>query len=94
MLFLGAMPGEEMPTVHREAGFRFFFVMADVSAEEPEHVHVEGHEGFAKVWLRDLSFASCRGYNPAQKGEILRIVGRKRSAMLQKWDEERARSQS
>ena len=84
-----------MPTVHREAGFRFFFVMADVSGDrpEPEHVHVDGNGGMAKVWLRTLSYASCRGYSATQRADILRIVAQQRGAMLGKWDEERARTQ-
>ena len=74
-----------MPTLHREAGFEFFFRAAD--APESPHVHVEGNDGRAKIWLRPtLEVAGERGYDRRQMNVILRITREHRDEWLAAWD--------
>lgn len=48
-----------MPTIHREAGFVFYFYAEE--GTEPPHVHVDKGDGTAKLWLRPLRLAWVEG---------------------------------
>lgn len=74
-----------MPTVRQEAGFVFHFYSADRA--EPPHVHVEGHDGFAKFWLPDTGVVSSRGYNRRQPRQLAAIVDRHTAEFLERWHE-------
>ena len=45
-----------MPTILREAGFRFYFYSRE--NDEPPHIHVEHGDKLAKYWLDPVD--SCR----------------------------------
>lgn len=73
-----------MPTLHREAGFEFFFRAAD--RPEPPHVHVRGNDGKAKLWLTPgVQVAYTRGYDQSAESKILRITRRHRVEWLAAW---------
>ena len=74
-----------MPTVLREAGFRFHFFSAD--GGEPPHVHVDGRGQKAKVWLRDVRVAKSAGFSDVELARILRIVSDNRVRLLEAWDD-------
>lgn len=76
------------PAIHRERGYTFYFVMADLS--EPPHVHVgEGRSrrgDDAKIWLAPVAVARSGRYSQSELGRILQIVNEHSSAMLKEWE--------
>lgn len=73
-----------MPTLHEEAGFAFRFRAVDRS--EPPHVHVSGHDGFAKIWLVPaVELQDSRGYSRRQVDRILKITEAHRTEWLAAW---------
>jgi hypothetical protein len=74
-----------MPTLHEERGYAFRFRSSD--GPEPPHVHVEGNDGAAKFWLRDVELASSRGYTRRQLEVVAEIVRSHRSEFLDRWHE-------
>ncbi|MBK8761744.1 MAG: DUF4160 domain-containing protein [Sulfuritalea sp.] len=60
------------PTIFREGGFRFYFF----SREEPRmHVHVQGQNGEAKIWLEPaIEVAQHTGLSRGEISEALRLV--------------------
>jgi uncharacterized protein DUF4160 len=74
-----------MPTVLREAGYRFHFFSAD--GHEPPHVHVDARGHKAKVWLRDVRVAKSVGFSDVDLARIVRIVSDNRVRLLEAWDD-------
>lgn len=82
-----------MPTIWREAGFRFGFKMGDgkirrhnVIVERP-HVDAVGRGGSMKVWLDTLEIAEAYGLTRADIADALRIIQENQAEMLDKWRE-------
>lgn len=74
-----------VPPLHREAGFEFYFLVAD--RNEPPHAHVRGNDGRAKLWLRpNVRLEHSRGYNRAQVAKIRRIATTHQEAWLATWE--------
>ena len=71
------------PTVHRERGYRFFFL----SREEPRvHVHVAASNGEAKYWLEPgVELCHHVGLTDRQLREIEHIVRERRDAIRTAW---------
>lgn len=61
-----------MPTVFREKGYRFFFVMADLS--EPLHIHVMKEKAIAKFWFDPVRLASNKGFRDHELREIAGLI--------------------
>ena len=74
-----------MPTVHREDGFSFYFFAEE--GNEPPHVHVDKADGTAKLWLNPLRLASSEGLKVKEIRHILAIAERRRTKLLEKWNE-------
>lgn len=74
---------EDVPTILRERGFRFFFYMAD--RFEPAHVHVQRDDCAAKLWLDPLEFAFVEGFRRHEANDILHITERHRNEFLRAW---------
>lgn len=72
-----------MPTLLEQDGYPFRFRSSDRG--EAPHVHVEGNDGAAKMWLLDLELASSRGYTSRQLRKISGIVEEHRDEFLAKW---------
>jgi len=72
-----------MPTVLRKYGFRFHFYSAD--GHEPPHIHVDGSDGEAKVWLSDCGLAASKGFSQRDIARILQAVQEHRQQMLEAW---------
>lgn len=76
------------PVVHREQGFTFYFVLADLS--EPAHVHVgEGksrRSDDAKIWLDPVRVARAGRFSTNDTTRILRIVQSNQSQLLEQWN--------
>ncbi|MBK7016920.1 MAG: DUF4160 domain-containing protein [Sulfuritalea sp.] len=55
------------PTIFREGGFRFYFPRM--------HVHVQGQNGEAKIWLEPaIEVAQYTGLSRGEISEALRLV--------------------
>lgn len=74
-----------MPTVFREKGYRFFFVMADL--EEPVHIHVMRDHAIAKCWLNPARVASSKGFTNHQLREIVEIAKEHEQQIRDVWNE-------
>jgi hypothetical protein len=53
---------------------------------EAHHVHVEGNDGLAKLWLTPVSVADSVGYSLREIHRIKRIVQDDRVALIQAID--------
>lgn len=77
------------PVVHREQGFTFYFVVADLS--EPAHIHVgEGksrRSDDAKIWLNPVRVARQGRFSTHETARILRIVQANQSQLLEQWNQ-------
>jgi hypothetical protein len=77
-----------MPTIHREAGFRFGFFPND---HPPPHVHATNRKGAMKVYLGDEKTASrihsIVGLKEAEARTAFRIILANKAAFLAKWRE-------
>ncbi|HOD81052.1 MAG TPA: DUF4160 domain-containing protein [Phycisphaerae bacterium] len=74
-----------MPTVHREAGFVFYFYSEE--GTEPPHVHVDKGDGTAKLWLRPVRLAWTEGLKVGEVRQALRIARRRQARLLEGWNE-------
>jgi hypothetical protein len=76
------------PVVHREKGYTFYVVMADLN--EPPHVHIgEGRSrrsDDAKIWLDPVSVSRQGRFGGVETGQILEIVIAHRVSMLEEWN--------
>ena len=70
-----------MPTILREAGYRFHFFSGD--GDEPPHVHVDGRGEKAKLWLREVRVAKSAGFSDVELARIVRIVSDNRVRLLE-----------
>ena len=78
-----------MPTVHREAGFAFYFYSEE--GNEPPHVHADKGDGTAKFWLDPVRLASTEGLKVSELRKAMRIVQREQASLLASWNEFHAR---
>ena len=74
-----------MPTVFREKGYRFFFVMADLS--EPLHIHVMKEKAIAKFWFDPVRLASNKGFRDHELHEIADLIQGHEELIRRCWDE-------
>ena len=74
-----------MPTVHREAGFVFYFYAEE--GTEPPHVHADKGDGTAKFWLNPVRLARTEGLKVSEVRHAMRIVERQRTKLLEAWNE-------
>jgi len=74
-----------MPTVLRIGPYRFFFYAGD--RDEPLHVHVERDDKVAKFWLDPVRLQSSGGFTRAEIGRIQKLVGERRSRLVEAWNE-------
>lgn len=72
-----------MPTVLREAGYRFYFYSHEPN--EPPHIHVDRSGATAKFWLENLGVARNIGFSASELADLLRMVRQHRSAFLEAW---------
>lgn len=72
-----------MPTLLREAGFRFFFY---ANEHEPKHIHVIYGDDFAKIELGTLNVTNCH-MKPKDLKKALAIVEANQDEFGRKWDE-------
>ncbi len=74
-----------MPTVLRVEGFRFFFFSNE--GQEPQHIHVESQDSYAKFWLVPVRLAHSKGYNAPTLNKLHSLVRANESLFLEKWNE-------
>ena len=74
-----------MPTVHREAGFVFYFYAEE--RDEPAHVHVDKGSGTAKFWLDPLRLVWVDELTLAEVRRARQIAERERAKLLEAWHE-------
>jgi hypothetical protein len=74
-----------MPTVLRSGRYRFFFFSNEGS--EPAHIHVEGGDGYAKLWLEPTVLAAAHGLNVKELREIREIVLEHKIEIIEAWNE-------
>ncbi len=51
-----------MPTIYREAGFRFHFYANE--GKEPPHIHVIGRSGEMKIWIPSFGVEFAYNLSP------------------------------
>lgn len=76
---------DNVPTIHRERGYRFHFFSDE--RQEPPHVHVQLGDGEAKLWLTDGALVYSVGLSAPQLRVVREIVAANRQRMLRAWDE-------
>jgi hypothetical protein len=74
-----------MPTVLRVGPYRFFFYSGD--GHEPSHIHVERDDNVAKFRLDPVRLARSGGFGRTEMRQIGRLVGERRSVLLEAWNE-------
>ena len=74
-----------MPTVHRKAGFDFYFYAEE--GAEPPHVHVDKGDGTAKIWLRPVRLAWVDGLKVSEVRHAVKIAERQQTKLLEAWNE-------
>ena len=72
-----------MPTVLRVGGLRLYFYSHEPN--EPPHVHVDGGDVSAKVWLQPVALARNLGYPARDLTRILAFVREHRADLLEAW---------
>ena len=72
-----------MPTVLREAGYRFYFYSRE--NDEPPHIHVEHGDKLAKYWLDPVELASSKRFRAHELGEVRNLVLQYRATFLEAW---------
>ena len=72
-----------MPTVLREAGFRFYFYSRE--NDEPPHIHVEYGDKLAKYWLDPVELASSKRFRAHELNEVRTLVIKYRPLFLEAW---------
>jgi hypothetical protein len=74
-----------VPTVHREAGFVFYFYAEE--GAEPPHVHADKGDGTAKFWLNPVRLAWTEGLKVNEVRHALRIAEQQQTKLLEAWNE-------
>ena len=74
-----------MPTVFREKGYRFFYVMADLS--EPLHIHVMKEKAIAKFWFDPVRLTSNKGFRGHELREIVSLIAKHEELIRSSWNE-------
>jgi len=74
-----------VPTVHREAGFVFYFYAEE--GTEPPHVHADKGDGTAKFWLNPVRLAWTEGLKVNEVRHALRIAEQQQTKLLEAWNE-------
>lgn len=74
---------EEMPTVLREEGCRFYFYSHEPN--EPAHVHVDTGTGSAKICLTPVAVAGSVALSPHDLAGLVRMVRRHRECFVEAW---------
>ena len=72
-----------MPTVLREAGYRFYFYSRE--NDELPHIHVEHGDKLAKYWLEPVELASSKRFRAHELGEVRNLVLQYRTTFLEAW---------
>jgi hypothetical protein len=74
-----------VPTVLREAGYRFFFFSNE--REEPPHVHVQQAERYAKFWLEPVRLELNVRFRRNELTKVRKIILDNREVILRAWHE-------
>lgn len=75
-----------MPTVLREAGYRFFFYSNEGDPREPVHIHVTKGGAEAKFWLGPpVELARSSGFDARTLRDIARRVNMHREHISEGW---------
>jgi hypothetical protein len=74
-----------VPTVLREAGFRFYFYSRE--NDEPPHIHVEHGDRLAKYWLDPVELAMSKRFRAHELTELRALVLKYRSRLMEAWHE-------
>lgn len=72
-----------MPTLLRWNGYRFYFWSRE--PDEPPHVHVDGAEGTAKIWLETLNVAYYDGFKAKDVSKVVKKLAEHQAAFLEIW---------
>ncbi len=69
-----------MPTVLREAPYRFFFYSNE--GTEPPHIHVESGDFVAKLWLEPVDYAYSYGFAAHELRRVQSLVEQHQTVLL------------
>ena len=74
-----------MPTVLRIRNYRFFFFSNE--GNEPQHIHVESSNKYAKFWLEPVQLARSVDFNARELNEIRKMILENLNFVKEKWHE-------
>lgn len=72
-----------MPTVMRNADFRFFFYSGDL--DESPYINVEGENALAKFWLKPVRLEESDGFSRERLAKVQRIIQENQQHFLTSW---------
>ena len=75
----------DVPTIHREGPYRFFFFSNEEL--EPAHVHVQRDRSLAKFWLRPVALASSVGFSSQELRRLRDLVAEYRDDFEEAWND-------
>lgn len=73
-----------MPTVFRINGFRFFFFSNE---HEPEHIHIEKGDMYARIELESLKVTDSYNINSKDLKKMIELVEKNKDKLKGAWDE-------
>jgi hypothetical protein len=74
-----------MPTVYLKNGFRFHFYSLENG--EPPHIHVTKAGIRAKLWLEPVRWDYDRGFSPADRRFIEKVVNEKANEFIKAYND-------
>jgi hypothetical protein len=54
---------------------------------EPEHIHIEQAERYAKFWLKPVQLAESVGFRSSEISELRKLVEENKGLFEEKWNE-------
>ena len=73
-----------VPTVLRINGFRFFFFSNE---HEPEHIHIEKGEMYARIELKSLIVTDSYKANSKDLKKMIELVSKNKNILKGAWNE-------
>lgn len=73
-----------MPTVLRSNGFRFFFFSNE---HEPEHIHIEKGDMYARIELETLQVTDSYNVNSKDLKKMIELIEKNEDKLKGAWNE-------
>ena len=73
-----------MPTVLKINGFRFFFFSNE---HEPEHIHIEKGDMYARIELESLKVTDSYNVNSKELKKMIELIEKNKDKLKGAWNE-------